>query len=145
MRVSCLRPHGWFLSDERTNAAFRFIEAMVMAPAPARSFNNATTRTTRHRRGIFVCLRFERLERFWAGAKLSSRASLNRTRNSSTHRANRRCGEGELLNGPQNTKSSRRIVFTDNEAGEIGVHLSTKRASDKRAAQRSKNKGHRDS
>jgi transcriptional regulator with XRE-family HTH domain len=36
------------------------------------------------------------------------------------------------------------IVFTDNEAGKIGVHLRTKRASDKRAAQRSKNKGHRD-
>jgi hypothetical protein len=37
------------------------------------------------------------------------------------------------------------IVFTDNEAGEIGVHLRTKKASDKHAAQRSKNKGHRDS
>jgi len=36
------------------------------------------------------------------------------------------------------------IVFMDNEAGEIGVHLRTKKRSDKRVAQTSK-KGHRDS
>jgi transcriptional regulator with XRE-family HTH domain len=37
------------------------------------------------------------------------------------------------------------IAFTDNEAGEIGVHLRTKKGSDKPAAQRSKNRGHRNS
>ena len=45
----------------------------------------------------------------------------------------------------QNALEEAGIIFTDNEPGQIGVHLRTKKGSDKRGAQRSKNKEQRDS
>jgi transcriptional regulator with XRE-family HTH domain len=45
----------------------------------------------------------------------------------------------------QNALEEAGIIFTDNEPGQIGVHVRTKKGSDKRGAQRSKNKEQRDS